>query len=397
MVRSPATAINLPCRHRGPTMKIVETWPLPPASPGTSRSLDIIRYGSRGARPKTYIQAGLHADEAPAYLVLHHLTHLLDQASSQGIINGEIVVIPAANPIGLSQWRDEWLNGRFDFANSVNFNRNHHDLCAQVADKITGRLTPLAQKNIEIIRTSMAEIISGLSPADEAGHLKNHLLSLSHDADIVLDLHCDLQASMHLYMGTALWPDGSDLAAYLGAETILLASDSGGNPFDEANSRIWWELAKKFPDQPIPPASFAVTVELRGISDTGLELVQQDAAHLYSFLQNRSCIEGPAPEPPPLAGNATPLTGVDYIKAEKPGIISYLKEVGTFVSKGETVAIITNPLAKSENDRTHAVKSRTEGRLFSRNVDRFARPGRIIAKIAGAEPLREESGNLLTM
>ncbi len=378
-------------------MKIVETWPLPPASPGTSRSLDIIRYGSRGARPKAYIQAGLHADEAPGYLVLHHLTHQLDQASSQGIINGEIVVVPAANPIGLSQWRDEWLSGRFDFSNSVNFNRNHLDLSGQVAEKITGRLTPLAQKNIEIIRNSMSEIISGLTPENEAGHLKNRLLSLSHDADIVLDLHCDLQASMHLYMGTALWPDGSDLAAYLGAETILLASDSGGNPFDEANSRIWWELAERFPDQPIPPACFAVTVELRGISDTDQELVQQDAGNLYSFLQNRSCIAGSAPKPPPLVGNATPLTGVDYIKAEKPGIISYLKAVGTFVRKGETVAIITNPLAEKEHDKTHAVKSRTDGHLFSRNVDRFARPGRIIAKIAGTEPLREDGGNLLTM
>ena len=216
------------------------------------------------ARPKAYIQAGLHADEAPGYLVLHHLTRLLDQAGSQGIINGEIVVVPAANPIGLSQWRDEWLSGRFDFSNSVNFNRNHLDLSGQVAEKITGRLTPHAQKNIEIIRNSISEIISGLTPENEAGHLKNRLLGLSHDADIVLDLHCDLQASMHLYMGTALWPDGSDLAAYLGAETILLASDSGGNPFDEANSRIWWELAKRFPDQPIPPACFCSNRRVAG-------------------------------------------------------------------------------------------------------------------------------------
>ena len=125
--------------------------------------------------------------------------------------------------------------------------------------------------------------------------------------------------------------------------------------------------------------------------------MQQDAGNLYSFLQKRSCIGGSAPKPPPLAGNATPLTGVDYIKAEKPGIISYLKEVGAFVRKGETVATITNPLAENENARVHAVKSCTEGHLFSRNVDRFARPGRIIAKIAGAEPLREDGGNLLTM
>ena len=378
-------------------MKFFETWSLPAASPGTSRSLDIIRYGTKGARPKVYIQAGLHADEAPGYVVLRHLTELLDQASSQGIINGEIIVVPVANPIGLSQWRDESLNGRFDFSNSINFNRNHLDLAGQVAEKISARLGPVPKKNIDLIRGCMSEIISGIAPEDEAGHLKHKLLSLSHDADIVLDLHCDLQASMHLYLGTALWPDGADLAAYMGAEAILLAADSGGTPFDEANSRIWWELAEKFPDHPIPPACFAVTVELRGISDTDQEMTRSDARNLYSFLQNRDSIEGPAPASPHLLGKATPLTGVDYIKAKVPGIITYFKQVGASVKKDETIAEIINPLAEHQAEKIHLVKSSTAGVLFSRNVDRFARPGRIIAKVAGTKPLREDSGSLLTL
>ena len=378
-------------------MKIVESWPLPAAAPGTSRSLKIYRYGTKGARPKVYIQAGLHADEAPGFVVLHHLTELLDQASNRGIINGEIIVVPVANPIGLSQWRDESLNGRFDFSNSVNFNRNHIDLVKQVAEQISARLGPVPQKNIDLIRDCMSEILSDMNPEDEAGHLKHKLLSLSHDADIVLDLHCDLQASMHLYLGTALWPDGTDLAAYMGAEAILLAADSGGTPFDEANSRLWWALAERFPDHPIPSACFAVTVELRGISDTDGEMTQRDAHNLYSFLQNRDSIDGAAPEPPELRSSATPLTGVDYIKAEVPGIITYLKEVGSFVKKGETIAEIINPLAEQQDDKIYPVRSSAEGKLFSRNVDRFARPGRIMAKVAGKEPLREDSGNLLTL
>lgn len=378
-------------------MKIVESWPLPAASPGTSRSLKIFRYGATGTRPKVYIQAGLHADEAPGFVVLRHLTELLDQASNRGIINGEIVVVPVANPIGLSQWRDESVNGRFDFSNSINFNRNHIDLTEQVAEQISTRLGPVPQKNIDLIRDCMSELLSNISPEDEAGHLKHKLLSLSHDADIVLDLHCDLQAAMHLYLGTALWPDGADLAAYMQAEAILLAADSGGTPFDEANSRIWWALAEKFPDHPIPPACFAVTVELRGISDTDHEMTQKDARNLYSFLQNRDSIAGAAPELPKRLSDATPLTGVDYIKAEVPGIITYLKQVGSYVNKGESVAEIINPLGDQQKDSVHPVKSSTAGILFSRNVDRFARPGRIVAKVAGKEPLREDSGNLLTL
>ena len=66
---------------------------------------------------------------------------------------------------------------------------------------------------------------------------------LAHDADLVLDLHADNQAVMHLYTGTPLWPEVRDLAAELGARAVLLAEVSGGNPFDEACSGPWWALA----------------------------------------------------------------------------------------------------------------------------------------------------------
>lgn len=91
-------------------MKSIETIDLPVASPGTHRSLNIIRYGTPGKGGKVYIQAGLHADEAPGFLVAHHLEQLLDSAR----VNGEIILVPVANPIGLGQWRDETLQGRFD-------------------------------------------------------------------------------------------------------------------------------------------------------------------------------------------------------------------------------------------------------------------------------------------
>lgn len=42
--------------------------PLPTQTPGTVRHLRVCRYGERGARPKAYVQAGIHADELPANL-----------------------------------------------------------------------------------------------------------------------------------------------------------------------------------------------------------------------------------------------------------------------------------------------------------------------------------------
>ena len=378
-------------------MKKVETSVLPQTSPGTRRSLTIIRYGVSGSRPKAYLQAGLHADEAPGYPVLQALIEKLDEAAEQGAISGEIIVVPAANPIGLAQWRDEMLQGRFDFVNSVNFNRQHHDLIDQLIDTIGSELGESAEENVAAVRRCSAAILANMQPEDEASTLKLLLLSLSHDADIVLDLHCDLEALMHLYIGTPLWPDAEDLAAQMGAEATLLAVDSGGTPFDEANSRPWWVLAERFPDQPIPPACMAATVELRGLSDIDQELIDLDSSNLFCFLQRRGLISGtPAPQPT-LINPATPLTGVDYVKAFSAGIIIYLKKLGDWIEEGETVARIINPLPEGEDQKLVEVKSRTAGLLFSRNVERFARPGKIIAKIAGRKALSESEGNLLTL
>jgi len=247
--------------------KTVKRHILPVSSMGNQRSLTVIRYGPEAARGKAYIQAGLHADEAPSFVVMHHLINLLDEADSANKIKEQIVLVPVANPIGVSQWREEKLLGRFDFYNSINFNRRHLDLTAQIADRVKDRLSDLAVENVALIRRAAAHVLDSMDPLDEAEYLKHRLLSLAYDADIVLDLHCDDLAVIHVYMGTPLWPDAADLSAQLEAEVTLLAEDSGVAPFDEACSRIWWQLAERFPDHPIPPACLSATVELRGMTD----------------------------------------------------------------------------------------------------------------------------------
>ena len=212
---------------------------LPAASMGNERILTVIRYGAQTAGKKAYIQAGLHADEAPGFVVMHHLINMLDQADATNKIEGQIILVPVANPIGVSQWRDETLQGRFDFFNSINFNRRHLDMTTQIADRIKDQLHDTPEENVALIRKAAGEVLSSKESKDEVEYLKHLLLSLSYDADIVLDLHCDDQAVMHVYLGTPLWPDAADLPAQLGADVTLLAEDSGVTPFDEACSRIW--------------------------------------------------------------------------------------------------------------------------------------------------------------
>jgi len=375
----------------------IESFTLPGASMGNTRTLTIHRYGDRSTPTKAYLQAGLHADEAPGFLVMHHLIDRLDRADAKGAITGDIVLVPVANPIGVSQWRDDWLQGRFDFWNGVNFNRSYPDLAAQIAEQVKADLGDSAEDNIRLIREAAGRVIGTLAAEEEAGHLKHKLLSLAYDADIVLDLHCDYQAVLHVYMGESLWPRDQDLPAQLGAETTLLADDSGVTPFDEACSRIWFQLAARFPEHPIPPACLAATVELRGLADLTHEMAGQDANNIITFLTRRSLIRGPVPELPPLPREATPLSGVEHIKAPCPGVVVFFKTAGETVTAGDVVAEVINPLAGTPNERVHPIKATTDGVVFARSVDRFARPGRILAKIAGRKPLKNDGENLLTI
>ncbi len=379
------------------TTRTIETHHLPAASMANTRTLRILRYGPGNGGPKAYIQAGLHADEAPGYLVMHHLIAALDRIDEKGGVTGEIVLVPVANPIGVSQWRSERIQGRFNFNDGINFNRNYPDLAEAVAARVQDRLGSDAAANIHLIREACGQVLASIQPADEAAHLKQKLLAAAHDADIVLDLHCDHQAVMHIYIGESLWPAARDLSAWMGASATLLADDSGVTPFDEACSRIWWRLADRFPEHAIPAACLAATVELRGLADLSHEMASEDADNIVRFLTGRGLIAGPAAEPPALVSAATPLSAVEHIKSPEPGVVVFLKQPGDKVIAGDVVAEVLSPLPETAAERIHPVRAAADGFLFARSADRFARPGRILAKIAGRQPLKDKGANLLTL
>jgi predicted deacylase len=113
---------------------------LPSMTPGTGRHLTVYRFGKAGARPKAYLQASIHANELPGAMALHHLLPMLVEAERRGRIQGEVVVVPVVNPIGLSQLVGNNHLGRYDFLGRDNFNRNWHDLSEAVAKRVDGKL-----------------------------------------------------------------------------------------------------------------------------------------------------------------------------------------------------------------------------------------------------------------
>ena len=255
-----------------------------PIAIGSSAHLLMHSYGpAEGTGPRAYIQATLHADEIPGLLVNHHLIKLLDDAEKSGSILNPISVIPFANPIGLSQQLLGSHIGRFSLDTGVNFNRDWPDVASSVASKIEGKLTDDQISNVKLIREAICVAVDEDRNLKVEAVLKKKLYKIAATSDVVLDLHCDTDAVMHMYTHDRLWPQMSDLARELKSECHLLASNSGGNPFDEACSCIWASLADKFPGFPIPMACQSVTVELRGEVDVRKDSLLFNIPHCPPF------------------------------------------------------------------------------------------------------------------
>lgn len=366
------------------------------SAPGTRREVLVQRYGTPGARPKAYLQASLHADETPALLVAHHLRRRLDAAEADGAITGEVILVPYANPIGLDQFVWGRHQGRYEAAGGGNFNRDWPDLAAWLdADDLEGRLGETPEGNVAAIRAAFAEALAAAAPRSELDSLRLILARMAADADLVLDLHCDDEALMHLFILPQHWPAAEALAAELGARAVLTAEDSGGGSFDEALSTPWLRLAERFPAHPIPPACLSATVELRGMGDVDDALAADDADALFRVLQRHGMVAGDPGPAPAAACTATRLDACDTIRAPAHGVLSYAAALGATVAKGDVIAWLIDPAAEDPEAARRAIRTETDGFVLSRRDRRYVQPGMTVAKVVGREPLPSRQGTAL--
>lgn len=367
----------------------VLTFDLMSDTPGTRQQLQVLRFGPEQG-PKATLQAALHADEVPPMLVAQALKRRLLALEATGALLGPVQLVPCANPIGLAQHVLGAHQGRFDLRDGVNFNRMHPDLGEAAAALLEGRLGAERRDNVQRIRSALREAAAALTAAQAAQQLKNRLVQLAIDSDVVLDLHCDAQATMHLYALTPQATMAAELGALLGAEAVLLATESGDRPFDEACTRPWLLLQQRFTSHDIPLACFAATVELRGEADTGHALADGDADAIIEFLRRRGIVSGtPAPLPAPRC-EPTPLAASEPILAPAAGIVVFHHAPGDWVEAGAIVADLTDVVT----GEVTPLRCQGAGRLYARVATRWATPGKRLAKIAGTTLAR--TGKLLS-
>jgi predicted deacylase len=368
---------------------------LPQMTPGTRRQIVFHRFGKAGARPKAYLQAAIHANELPGVMALHHLMPMLAAADRARRIEGEIIVVPTVNPIGLAQLVGNNHLGRYELLGRENFNRNWPELAAPVAERIGSRLGRDSNANVAAVRRAALAALRALKPVNELQALRATIMALSVDADIVLDLHCDVQAALHLFISRKDWPGPAEaLAADIGAQATLYNEPYPDVlTFSGANGALWARLAEQFPAADIPQACLSATIEYRGQHDVNHRFGESDARNLFRFLVRGGIIAGRAGRLPRLKARATPIAGMDVGYVPKPGILTYLAREGARVRKGQAVCEVIDPADPRGPRARTPMLSKTDGILFSRRTDgRLAWPGMVAYRIAGARPLAHRKG-----
>ncbi len=360
---------------------------LPSATPGTARMIKAHHFGEVGARPKIYLQAGLHADEWPGFLVLNKLIQRLSKADDAGLIKGEITLVPVANPIGLAQNFHGYIPGRFAFSDGGgNFNRNWPQLGEKVEHRIKTGICSDPVKNTQLIRSIISDELKQLPETTELQGLKKTLLAMSMDADEIIDLHCSGEASMHAYVAQEFEEHFAPLLARLGAKVALSELETGAHSFDETNVSVWRHLKNHYAHL-IPWGARSLTLELRGENDISQEQAGADADAIFDYLCQRHVIDQNVDEIDTSELHYYPLDAMDLIKAPCAGIVCYNKNIGDAVEIGEKIGDVVDLMADDVNKSNLPLIARTNGIFFARLQRRLVICGEAIGKIAGKEHL----------
>lgn len=332
-------------------------------TPGVEWRLPVFRFtGTRAGAPRSYIQAALHANELPGTALLHFLLDRLRQAEREGMILGDITVLPQANPIGAAQAHFGELQGRFDLGTRSNFNRDF----------------PLIRLGD---RAGLTENLERYSAVDR---LKRHLLHMALGCDLVLDLHCDDEGLQYAYIDEAFWPEAADLAAALDMRAVLI-SDGESSAFEEAVAYAW-KYGSAGERKTSLPRRLSVTVELRGTRDVYPDLAGKDADGVYRFLAARGGVAADNDPLPSFGGVVAPLDNIEMIRAPAAGAILFHRDAGEQVKAGDLLATI---LARPGMlDGAIEVRAPQDGLIVTRVSTRFARCRSDLMKIACPGPSR---------
>ncbi len=309
--------------------------------------------------PSVYIQANMHGAEVQGNAVIFQLLELLKNIN----IQGDITLVPYANPVACNHKNGEYTLGRFDPITGVNWNRMYHfdeSIIAPFARKhvqsseqlISDEFKKLMLNEIE---QKLEHNIYGLTTGQRIAY---QLQQLAHNADFVLDLHTGPISSKHLYC-----PEyAQQSASFFDIPHTILIPNTFDGAMDEATFCPWWRLCNYFNDLgrnfEIGQGAFdkeSFTVELGSQEQIDLDAAYQDALGILSYLQYKGVISDTQFIPQKMTRYGCYLKDYKTLYSPMGGMVDYLAEFGIPLAKNEPLARILRMDNYGDGDPLHYV------------------------------------------
>jgi predicted deacylase len=312
---------------------------------GAALTVPVYRLRGDSTAPSVYIQANMHGAEVQGNAVIFQLLELLKNTN----INGDITLVPYANPVGCNHKNGEYTLGRFDPITGVNWNRMYHfdeGIIKPFVRECIGKNDETIEANfkklmIDNIEEKLDHNIYGLTTGQRIAY---QLQRLAHQADYVLDLHTGPISSKHLYC-----PEyAKNSAQYFDIPHTLFIPNDFYGALDEATFCPWWKLQEGFAElgidffingsSTINKESF--TVELGSQEQIDLDVALEDAKSIMNYLQYKNVINSTQYQPQSMTRYGCFLKNYKAFYSPMGGMVDYLAEFGKPLAAGEPLARI---------------------------------------------------------
>ena len=314
--------------------------------------------------PNVYIQANMHGAEVQGNAVIFQLLELLQHCKLQG----NITLVPYANPVACNHKNGEYTLGRFDPITGENWNRMYH-FDESVIEPFAQKYLDASEEDIKAnfqqlllneVESKLEQNTWGLTTGQRIAY---QLQRLAHQADIVLDLHTGPISSKHLYC-----PEYAQASAkYFDIEHTLLIPNDFGGAMDEATFCPWWSLqqayhtlGRKFTMGQGAFKQESFTVELGSQEQIDLDVAKEDALSILSYLNYQGVIDNQQYQPQKMTRYAGYLKDYKALYSPMGGMVDYLAEFGKPLAAGEPLARILRMDNYGDGEALHYVSLEQE-------------------------------------
>ena len=352
-------------------------WTIPLIQLASGDRLSIQVYKFTGATPgkKAYLQSNLHGAEISGNAAVHQLIEFLLALDPESLC-GEILLVPACNPLGTNQRSHHFSSGRYNTYDGRDWNRifwdyekEGEDLSAFAESQLNQEPDAIRQNYLRRIQQSFASQGQKLdspflAPLTEL--YRYRLQSLCLDANYVIDCHSSTNQGLdYLYC----FPSREQSAKGFLLDYALLLNEYDGGAFDEAFLKPWLSLEKTLAQlgKRVQFDVEAWTLELGAGMAMNPESVAKGVRGIKNYLARKGVLkipDLPLPETDSHEIAFTPRTQVQRYYAPAGGMIQNRVELGSYVRTGDLLYQILSFNKESQLPKAIDVRSSDAGLVF---------------------------------